>query len=193
MGEPTTTSAITYEKTFLEALSEGQLEIAALCVAAPTASAIFISNLSKWRALPPARRGTSNPHARVVLFSLLLAVLCLINAILAVADRWVPLYLSTFEYKKPTAASQLYLITYIPSMAGGIIFCALASISLTADVYLTWMWYVLSQTILERPLPRWKVVVAQGKSKYQHSMHTLTIQNTRILTTTTPTHKHTHT
>lgn len=166
MGEPTTNNAIIYEKSFLEALSEGQIEIAALCVTTPITLFIFVSNLTKWRGLPPLRRGTSNPHSVVILFSLLIAAVCLTNAILAVADRWQPLYLSTIDDKKPTAASQLYLVTYIPSMAGGLLFCVLASVSLTADVYLTWMWYVLSQTILERLLPKWKVVVAHGKSDF---------------------------
>ena len=149
---------------FLERLDDGILEITMLCIAAPISFYIFHSSYTKWRALPAPPRGpSSNSHASILVIVMVLSVICVSNAILAVADRSEPFVTILFDARDPSRRTAPYLATHISTLPSAVVFVVLVALSLALDAYVTWMCYVLGQWIMEKPLPRWKTVVAHGE------------------------------
>ena len=149
---------------FLERLDDGTLELTMLCLAAPISLYIFYSSYTKWRALPAPPRGpSSSSHASILLIAMVLSVICVSNAILAVADRSEPFVTIIFDVREPSSRSAPFLATHISTLPSAVVFVVLVALSLALDAYVTWMCYVLGQWIMEKPLPRWKTVVAHGE------------------------------
>ena len=161
--------SITPYRGFLERLDDGKLELTILCLAVPISLYIFHSSYTKWRALPAPPRGprglrpSSNSHASILIIAMVLSVICVSNAILAVADRSEPFMTIMFDAQDTSRRSAPFLATYTSTLPSAVVFVVLLALGLALDAYVTWVCYYLGQWIMEKPLPRWKTVVAHGE------------------------------